>query len=92
MKQVRSNTRKICIACGPVETRYQNCPRCWGPVQNRPPGTTAVASATTPPPPPLDYLMAQVRGVTDRMRASNLSEEERQRLIDAFIEQSKIKL
>ncbi len=31
------NTHKICSSCGPVETRYSNCPRCWGPVQTRRP-------------------------------------------------------
>ena len=29
------NTHKLCPQCGPVETRYSNCPRCWGPVSLR---------------------------------------------------------
>ena len=30
-----SNLDKVCPACGPVVTRYSNCPRCWGPVHLR---------------------------------------------------------
>ena len=33
--QKKTWTKKMCPACGPVETRYSNCPRCWGPVTKR---------------------------------------------------------
>jgi hypothetical protein len=27
--------KKQCPSCGPVVTKYSNCPRCWGPVSKR---------------------------------------------------------
>lgn len=28
---------KVCSSCGPVSTKFSNCPRCWGPVRLRQP-------------------------------------------------------
>ncbi len=27
--------KKQCPSCGPIVTKYSNCPRCWGPVSKR---------------------------------------------------------
>lgn len=27
--------KKHCPSCGPIVTKYSNCPRCWGPVSKR---------------------------------------------------------
>lgn len=34
-KEAPSSHKKVCPACGPVVTRYSNCPRCWGPINKQ---------------------------------------------------------
>jgi hypothetical protein len=35
LEKTPDSYKKHCPSCGPVETRYFNCPRCWGPIYNR---------------------------------------------------------
>ncbi len=56
------NTRKMCSSCGPVETRYSNCPRCWGPVRDR----RAPGEPPAVPGPTLLTVDPQQRAVLER--------------------------
>lgn len=86
---------KVCAKCGPVNTIYANCPRCWGPVRKATIGQTAyIAQKETRKACKIKQdesvtLERHLLKVADMIRSAKISEEEHKKLIDEFIEKSK---
>ena len=82
------NTKKMCDSCGPVETRYDNCPRCWGPVRKQ---TQVVELPHPSPPPPVDTAVLErlIDRVAEQVRDARISDDDRTRLIDKFVKNCK---
>lgn len=70
-------TKKTCPECGPVETRYSNCPRCWGPVSRRDDTKQSESPMHTlqrlPSPDKVDWASRNVKALT----LSSSDEEEK---------------
>lgn len=89
------NTKKVCDSCGPVETRYDNCPRCWGPVRKRTErnddDTYRPQVIPPPPSPPVDTTVLErlIDRVAEQVRDARISDDDRTRLIDKFVKNCK---
>ncbi len=79
-------TKKTCDQCGPVETKYENCPRCWGPVRRRRnDDDTYRPQVISPPPVDTTVLERLIDRLAEQVRDARISDDDRTRLIDKFV-------